>query len=219
MRKYLGLLVGIAAMAAIPAKAETYLMTNYGVTGGVAVAMNAPINQNVLAGQINLTGPDGALDVWCLDLMDHIIKPYLYQVNTYIPNTPAQNMQTLNALQTRQIASLMFNGIGAGGTFAEAATQLAIWKVEYGALFNPLGLAGALLNDFNFRMINSLAGGSLDCPNCVLRVLTDAPEIVSQTFGYVVPAVPLPGAVWLFGGGLVGLVALTRRRRKIAAVA
>ena len=59
----------------------------------------------------------------------------------------------------------------------------------------------ALCTFFAFTAVGVQGGGSLDAANVLLGVITGT-------------LVPLPGALVLFGSGLVGLVALGRRKRK-----
>ena len=204
------------------AQAETFTMTDFSVVGGVNVTFGPPLNESVQAGQIALTGPGGNLLVWCLDLNDILTKPYTFNVNTFTAGDIRPGLGQLSLLDgsaLRQIASLMLNGIGfQDDGLSRAATQLAIWKIEYGALFDPLNLSAQLTADMNAHILASVIGGLIDAPNATLKVLTDAPIEPNQALGFaVVSEVPIPGAIWLFGGGLAGMVAMTRRRKRIAA--
>jgi hypothetical protein len=93
---------------------------------------------------------------------------------------------------------------------ASAAFQLAIWNVEYqGSLLDnasgPLATLVALL------VANVQPGGVWDCPGCGVDLL-DAPA-QNQILAFGVDATPLPGAVWLFAGGLGVLGVFARRKR------
>jgi hypothetical protein len=213
------LLLATAAVLALSgaAKADVFLATSFSLLPGAQpVGIQNPVARTVEAGQIRLTGPTGDLDVWCLDLIDTLTVPYPFQVSVYSPGQSRPGLNPLDASQVRQIASLILNGTSLGGPDADAATQLAIWKTEYGTNFSVAGLSGSLLSQFNLVFADTQAGGSLDCTNCVLTVLSDdviAPNQVLAT------AAPVPGPV--VGAGLPGLLAAFgsaglwwKRRRK-----
>lgn len=215
------------AIAAATANATTFNMTsetfdtsnvvNLTYAGPPAKTESVYATPVTLTGQINGVGAFIQQLVWCLDVADNAFAPYNYNMAQYNVGDVRPGMRTLDGSQTRQIASLMVNATNIGGTLLMAATQLAIWKVEYGADITFNGLGGTLLSTFQNLLIATAFAGSADCPNCVITVLSDAPIVPNQTFGFAsVSEVPIPAAVWLFGSGLVGLGALARRRRQAA---
>ena len=146
-----------------------------------------------------------------------LFKPYTYNINSFTAGDVRPGLGQLSLLDgsaIRQIASLMLNGIDVSDGLSRAATQLAIWKIEYGNLFDPTNLSAGLTADMNSHIALSVIGGLLDCPGCTLNVLTDAPDVPNQALGFAVVATPLPAAVWLFGSGLGVLGLVGRRRRK-----
>ena len=208
MRKTLQTALLAATMLTLPyaAKADTFEMTNFAVIGGVNVDLGSPINKTVQAGQIALIGPTGVLDVWCLDLNDTLFKPYTYNINSFTAGDVRPGLGQLSLLDgsaIRQIASLMLNGIDVSDGLSRAATQLAIWKIEYGNLFDPTNLSAGLTADMNSHIALSVIGGLLDCPGCTLNVLTDAPDVPNQALGFAVAPVPVPAV----GAGLPGVIA------------
>jgi hypothetical protein len=118
------------------------------------------------------------------------------------------------------MGSLMIHGVadvpGDPDINASAAFQLAIWNVEYqGSLLDnasgPLATLVALL------VANVQPGHVWDCPGCSVDLL-DAPA-QNQVLAFGVPSeTPLPGAVWLFVGGLgvLGMVGRKRQKQKTA---
>jgi hypothetical protein len=222
MKKFLlPLLAGAVILAAPVAKADQFVMTNYTVLGAVNVDLGPPISRSVQAGEIELTGPGGNLLVWCLDLTDTLLAPYTYNINSFTAGDVRPGLGQLSLLDgnaLRQIASLMLNGAGFDPDgLSDAATQLAIWKIEYGNLFDPTNLSAQLTTDMNAHIAASIIGGILDCPGCTFNVLTDAPNVPNQALGFAVQAVPGP----IVGAGLPGLLAafaglfaLNRRRRQ-----
>ena len=231
MRKIVGMLAGIILAGTTSSHATTFnaitaTVVDPSQTANLVWAGPPAVNETVYASQIKLTGQINGVGaiidqlVWCLDIQDGIHLPYSYDMAQYTAGDVRAGMQTLDALKVRQIASLMLNGLSVNGALASAATQLAIWKVEYGAALTLNNLGAGVQAAVDFNLLQSLIGGSLDCPNCVLTVLSDAPIVPSQAFGFVtqlVDPVPLPGAVWLFASGLAGLGMIARRRRKAAA--
>jgi hypothetical protein len=183
-----------------------------------------PLSKTVSAGEVNLHQNNPALDVlvWCLDVQDNLFVPYTYNVTSYTPgqNLPGLPAGGLDAAQIRQIASLILKGLTLGGADAnqdDAATQLAIWRVEYGNAISFSGLSAGLQNRMNLELADSSPGGILDCPTCTLLLFTDDVVAPNQAMATVVNAVPGPVA----GAGIPGIIAagafmvgLARRRRK-----
>ena len=225
MRKLLLSTAMVLAMVA-PAMATDFQADSFSQPNGFQdVTITKPVALTVRAGEIDLhnNASNSDLLVWCLDLQDLLFTPYDFQEHTLtaglsLPGLPAGG---LNATQDRQIASLMLRGLTLGGADAaddDAATQLAIWSVEYGTNFAS-GAGGALLTRTNLELADSMVGGSLDCPTCTITVLSDAVNAPNQALGFASP-VPAP----IVGAGLPGLIsagfglwALQRRRRSVAA--
>lgn len=220
MKKILlsGAMLGLAML---PAKAGTFTADSFTqLAGAVSVTINSPATpaNPISVGEIDLhqNSPSADLLVWCLDLQNLLFIPYTFQVTTYTPglNLPGLPAGGLDASQLRQIASLMNGGLSIGGLGAaddDAATQLAIWRVEYGPSFST-NASGTLLDRMNLELADSVAGGILDCPTCTLTVLSDAVSAPNQAVGFV-SNTPIPAAAWLFGTAMVGLVSIARRRR------
>lgn len=224
MHKLFGGLAGLILLASnwSPAQATTFNVTSetYNTANVVNLTYAGPPSktESVYATPVTLHGQyDGMgsffdIVAWCLDVVDTAYVPYTYNIAQYSANDVRPGMRSLDGGQLRQIASLMENGL-TGSTLVKAATQLAIWKVEYGSDITFNGLTGTLLSTFQALLISTALNGTLDCPGCILTVLSDDPQVANQTFGFVSQA-PIPGAVWLFAGGLAGLGAMARRRRQ-----
>lgn len=215
----------ILAALAVPAMALDFQADSFSQPNGFQnVTVTVPLANGgnaIRAGEISLHNNASNTDllVWCLDLQDLLTVPYDFQEHTFVagdsrPGIPAG----LTAPQLRQIASLMLRGLTLGGLDAaddDAATQLAIWSVEYAGFTS--NATGALLNRMNLELTDSQAGGILDCPNCSLTVLTDAVSAPNQALGFASIPVPAPA----LGAGLpgllsacVGLWAFAKRRRQ-----
>jgi hypothetical protein len=160
--------------------------------------------------------------VWCLDLLHDLTTPTDYNILTYHAGDFLNGVsgQTLNGSQLQQIASLILNGLSLAGAGpnADAATQLAIWGVEYGASFNT-NASGSLLSALNLELADSVPNGILDCPTCTLNILVPT-NGNNQVLAYVTTAA-VPGPV--AGAGIPGLILACgglfgwMRRRKQAA--
>ena len=228
------LLASAAALMLLPAaaKADTFQMDSFSQPNGaqnITFTLGSIINKTVSAGEIDIHQNSPSLDflVWCLDIRDTLVKPYDYTVTTFapggaIPGLPGLPGGGLDAGQARQIASLIHGGLLVGGLDAaqdDAATQLAIWSVEYGPSISFSGLSAPLSGRLALLLLDSANGGLIDCPTCSLKLFTDAVDVPNQALATVVVAVPGPVA----GAGIPGLVAacaglfgLARRRRKNA---
>ena len=230
--KRLLLASALALAVASPALADTFQADSFTQPNGfqdVSITIGA-LTETVRAGEINLHQNSPATDllVWCLDLQDILHVPYTFQEHTLgagqnLPGLPAGG---LDGTQLRQIASLMLKGLllaGANSSQDDAATQLAIWKVEYGGGVSFAGLSAALQSQLDLELADSVAGGILDCPTCTLTALTDAINAPNQALGFATQSVAVPGPV--AGAGTAGacdgrplpLLALRHRRRNAAA--
>ena len=218
MKKLLLAATVLCALAS-GAKADTFTADSVSVLNGQALTIFTPAFANTQAGHIQLhsNATNTNLLVWCLDVFDTINLPYTYQVNTFHAGDVRPGIPNLTAAQVRQIAGLALLG---NGLFSDAVIQLAIWRVEYGGSFTSTA-SGTLLSNSTLAINDSLVGGILDCANCTLTVLTDAPANPSQAFAFATLAVPGPIA----GAGIPGLVAACgmligfakRRRQRLAA--
>jgi PEP-CTERM motif len=218
MKKLLLATVAAAGLAlASPAFADTFEADNVSVLNGINVTIDTPVFENVQSGMIQLTGPNGLADVWCLDIFDGIHLPYTYTLSTYAAGDVRAGMPVLTASQVQQIAALMFLGNSANtGPFADAVIQLAIWNVEYGGAFTYSAVDSATRNSVNTAILDTDSGGIFDRTDLVLNVLTDAPINPSQAFGdaTLLAAVPEPSTWAMMLLGFAGIATVSYRRRK-----
>jgi hypothetical protein len=219
MRKLASLLALAALCVAAPAQADQFDYGSFGQINGQNITITSPNSVGVSAGMIvlNGTGPNAGqtLDAWCVDLFDHLQANAVYNI---VPLTTAGvgfPNPILTQQQISELGSLMIHGTSStlGNTFGldgSAAFQLAIWNVEYqGSLLD--NASGALAALVSVLVANVEPGGIWDCPGCSVELL-DAPA-QNQILAFGIDATPLPGAVWLFAGGL-GLLGAFARKRK-----
>jgi hypothetical protein len=220
MKKLL-LSLAFAGALAMPAQAGQFDYGSFGQVNGQNITITSPNSIGVSAGMIvlNGTGPNAGqtLDAWCVDLFDHLQANAIYNI---VPLTTAGVGAPNPILTNQQIAelgSLMIHGTQStlGNTFGldgSAAFQLAIWNVEYqGSLLD--NASGALATLVAALVANVQPGGLWDCPTCSVELLDAPAQNQVLAFGVVPDATPLPGAVWLFAGGLGLLGAFTRKRK------
>ena len=217
MRKLLLATTALLALAAAPAKADTFLETSVSVIGAKSVVIDSPVTRNVSAGLIQLNGTGGSfMDVFCVDVFDNIQQPYLYNIATWTPGSTFQGMANITAAQARQIAALAFLGSSNNsGPFLDAVLQLAIWQVEYGGAFATLGLDSTTQNSVNTAIFDTDAGNIFDRADLTLHVMSDAPSDPSQAFVFAtVAAVPEPSTWAMMIIGFAGIVVTAARRKR-----
>ena len=205
------LLATAALMITNAAQADNFTYGSFSVDGAVGVDIQQPVQRSVLAGQIVLVGAGinagQNLDVWCLDLLNTLQGgPYTYQISPLGTTGAGGGNPPLTAAQITEIGDLMVDGLSA---LDKAAIQLAIWKIEY-PTFATLGVDAGILADEAIDLA-AVEGSPFGVQ---VTLLHDAPIQPNQALAFAVPTeVPLPGAMWLFGTGLVGIMALGRRKR------
>lgn len=220
MRKLL-LSLAFAGALTMSAQAGQFDYGSFGQVNGQNITITSPNSIGVSAGMIvlNGAGPNAGqtLDAWCVDLFDHLQASSIYNI---VPLTTAGVGFPNPVLTNQQIAelgSLMIHGTQStlGNTFGldgSAAFQLAIWNVEYqGSLLD--NASGALATLVAALVANVQPGGIWDCPTCSVELLDAPAQNQILAFGVTPSETPLPGAAWLFMGGL-GLIGLVARKRK-----
>jgi hypothetical protein len=85
--------------------------------------------------------------------------------------------------------------------------------------FSSNGHIIALADIFNISLLTSLVGNNLSVSNVagVIQNLTVTASMIPLAPQSTAP-VPVPGAIWLFGSGLIGLLGLTHKRSKSQSV-
>jgi hypothetical protein len=217
MKKCLLSLLALGALVG-PACAGQFDYGSFGQDNGQNITITSPTSIGVSAGMIvlNGAGPNAGqtLDAWCVDLFDHLQASSIYNIvplttaGVGFPNPILTNQQIseLGSLMIHGTTSVLDNAFGIDGS---AAFQLAIWNVEYqGALLD--NASGALATLVAALVANVQPGGIWDCPGCSVDLL-DAPA-QNQVLAFGIDTTPLPGAAWLFMGGL-GLLGLVARRK------
>ena len=193
------------ALAAAPASAGPVTVTSVASNKGEALNLNTPVSITAEVGQLLLTTVEyGTIAAWCIDLYHDISlgsNTYAYGTGTIATDS---NGTTLTALQVAEIAGLIVHGdallAGGGGTSDDsAATQLAIWSVEYPSFTysgGPVAETNALI-----ALAPSLAGSAT-----ALIALRGQQGLATAS------PVPEPASLALLGIGIASVGALRRRR-------
>ena len=130
-----------------------------------------------------------------------------------------ENFNNGNGLELSLIVKYAENGVA--GSFDDTTAGVSLLEFDSGTLVDwAIGGNANGPNTFDSRTVGQ-ADAVLDF---VIRSGYDSRFSFGEQLGYPsvenwsaqqVSAVPLPGAVWAFGAGLLGLLGLKRRRRKM----
>jgi hypothetical protein len=225
MRKWLlassFLLAALPAMS--PAHADNFTYTSFAVDPGISVTLTDPTVLNTpftaAVGEITLSGtgtfmgqPITSIAAWCVDIITGLNPTGTYNIVPFAgPGSVGNGNPSISALQVTEIASLI-DAFGGALDDNPAATQLAIWRLEYGPGLTFSSSSSAGIADIAASVTlatDASMGGSFFDPGARLALL----DVVPTDQILAVSVVPLPAALPLFAGGL-GLMGWLSRRRK-----
>ena len=218
------LMLALAALAfTTAARADTFTYNSFTVDPGLPVTITDPsvgVSGQFKFGSITLqgSGPNAgqSLLAWCVDIITTLNTSGVYNIVPFPgPGSVGNGNPVISATQVNEMASLILNEHNPLDN-NPGATQLAIWKLEYGS-----GITFSSLNsivDADILLATTLAadaapGGSLNVPGAELNLLDVVPtnQILATA---IVGQTPLPPALTLFGGGLALIGGLGLRRKK-----
>jgi len=220
----LSVLAGCSFEARV-AYATTFQYDSYSVINAQTINVLSPTVGYGEMGQliVNGAGPNSGqtLPAWCLDVSVYLTTSGTYTLGPLTTAGAGGSNPALTTGQISEIGSLMLNGLSSD-TNSSAATQLAIWMLEYGSEFSYSGVSSAVTALALTYESNVMPGGEWYCPNCTVTLLS---SLGDQSLGYALlptegggtlPAVPLPATLPLFATGLGALGLLGWRRKQKA---
>ena len=203
-----------SVLAGLPAaQAASFTYGSYTVVNEQVISIQSPTNVSGGVGEIVLSGsgPNAGqtLLAWCLDIYTYLNNASTYNLGTLTNAGTGGANPTLTNTQLGEIGALMANGerLINSSPNQSAATQLAIWAVEYGLPnFKFSGLSSDTVN-LAISDYNNVQPGAVWAP--VTPDLLSVPG--SQTLGGV--ETPLPPTWSMLLAVLVGFGLWVRRNR------
>jgi hypothetical protein len=242
----LPLVVALLLGVNVASASSIYTYSSYTAPGEQSILILSPTFASAEIGQIDLVGTGASagtnIMAWCLDVYTPLLGngnggsgPFTYNITMpLVPSTVALGFGasmsspsgSLSAAQIAEIGGLMAYGdANIGMTNVSAATQLAIWEVEYGSSrFRFIGISSAT-SSLATELIGDL--GSSILLNSNIELFTAGSGEANQTLGFIIaPTItttitptPLPAALPLFatGIGVMGLLVWRSKKRKVIA--
>jgi len=221
-----GLLLVVLLGSSNVSRADSFQYSSFSATNEQFIQITSPINAAGGMGQIVVqgSGPNSGqtLLAWCLDIYHSDVSSGIYNISPLTTAGSGGLNPPLTTNQISEIGSLMLHGNAliatSSNTDLSAANQLAIWLVEYGSAFQYTGVTTSVTN-LALTLISFVdsPSGQWYCSDCRVNLFSEANV---QTLGTGFEA-PLPGALPLFGSGLValGLLGLRKKRPRRTALA
>jgi hypothetical protein len=186
---------------------DTAIISFAGLPGGGPLDVyTAPVSLSGTFGATNT--PFSGLLVYCTDLYHYSTTPASYTVELLTSSNQPNSTPVLTAAQINNIASLINDPTHTD----QAATQLAIWAVEYGSAFSFNNASGSTAADEG----TYIAGLTGNAPTGV--TLYQLQSSSAQGFAFVEP-VPEPASLALLGFGTIAFGAVKRRQRQASSAA
>src|SRR5262249_37816125 len=130
----------------------TFQYGSYSVVNEQGITIYTPNSVSGGAGEIVLhgSGPNAGQTIlaWCLDVYTYLQSSGTYTISPLTTAGSGSPNPTLTTTQIGEIGALMSHGEALinTGSNVSAATQLAIWEVEYGASFTSNGISSSVSN-------------------------------------------------------------------------
>jgi hypothetical protein len=176
--------------------------------------------------------------VYCLDLINDLASSDTLTLSTFTSGTIPHANTTLTPFQVKQIGALAYNGSLSISDVQSAATQIAIWTIEYGqygtlTVNHPLtGIHGgddtSAIGSLVTTMLANVATNASAWLNGFIYTVTlytpdnrSSQDLGISALQTTTLPTPLPGALPLFASGLAGIGGVIgwRRKRKASATA
>jgi hypothetical protein len=203
------------------AHADTYSYSGYSVTNQQFIQINTPLSVAGYSGQIAFSGsgPNAGVDImaWCLDIFTDLRGSGTYSVGSLTTAGSGGANPSLTMTQIGEIGALMVNGSALihSAYDVSAATQLAIWQVEYGAAFTFQGVSSSVVN-LAQQFLNEVAPGGTLGPVYTIKLLTGMGP-GNQAQGFAVTPLPSTWTMMLIGLAGFGFVGYRGMRRSSVA--
>jgi hypothetical protein len=203
------------------AQADNFTYTGFSVDPGVSVTLTDPaLLANPLqasVGEITLTGtgtflgsPITSIAAWCVDILTSLNATGSYNIVSFTgPGSVGNGNPSVSALQVTEIASLI-DAFGGALDNNKVATQLAIWRLEYGPGLTFSSNDTADIAASIVLAADASSGGSLFNPLAGLKLL----DVVPTDQILAVAATPIGPALPLFASGLALFYGMHRRRKR-----
>jgi hypothetical protein len=205
----------VAAMSLFVGQASAGTLSYTGVSYPTDYTVNLTdsalgVNETVYTGPMTLSGTvsDGnpiiAFYAWCVDITHNLMGS-----GTYISGQAPAVAGITDPTKIDNIAQLIY-GYTPGNDLNSAATQVAIWEIEYGSDLQVSG--NTAVTNAAQVLINGLTGSPV--AGYSLQIL-DRGSDNNQDLAYLDPTnVMEPASTAMFGVGLIGLGLVNRRRAR-----
>ena len=159
------------------------------------------------------------------------VSGYIELDDFLAPNLVNQNINPLSYSFTDGVSTLTNNDIVPGGSqdtfqfYTNVTGSITMWDVRVSlrpVAPSELGDTSHYIKTrkedtpFTHEIIDSGIFGTcitLQAPQECAVFNTSGGEIINEPGRWVISAVPVPAAVWLFGSGLLGLIGVARRKK------
>ena len=214
-----GLIVVVVVLVSAVAMASVYRFdVDYSSLGKVNIDYSEYHGETAYVTDFNVTSSDVSLDAskaaYCVDLLDDISPGSYYGIllplTTLVPQT--RNSYLAAAALLEQYGQ----AYDSDNDQYEERLQLAIWETLYEKQGNAYDLGSGDFTSDSYSFYGAadaldLSGQDVSAYRVLRFTDADGNSLGKQDLLIKVNSVPVPGAIWLLGSGLLGLVCIRRR--------